>query len=158
MEGPAEQGFGAYRHPASWALNLEPLSLTDMFERTAEVKPRAPLIDFFGRKFSYADVAGLARRVATGLAAVGIRPGDRVGLYLPNVPHYVGAYYGALRLGAVVVNLLPLSSLEEIREQVNDSGTRLIFTLGTTALLPQAASLLHTSALERLVVGSVAGA
>ncbi len=158
MEGLPDQGYGAYRHPANWALELEPLSLSDMFERAAEAKPRAPLIDFFGRKFSYAEIAGLARRVATGLAAVGIRPGDRVGLYLPNVPHYVVAYYGALRLGAIVVNLSPLASLEEIRHQIGDSGARLIFTLETTRLLPQAVSLLGTSALERLVIGSVSSA
>ncbi|HLZ78977.1 MAG TPA: AMP-binding protein, partial [Sphingomonas sp.] len=127
-----------------------------MFERMAEERPRASLIDFFGRKFSYGEVADLARRVATGLAGLCIRPGDRVGLYLPNVPYYVVAYYGALRLGAVVVNLSPLGSQKEISRQVNDSGVRLIFTLDTVALLSQAMQLIDAGALERLVVGSVA--
>lgn len=156
MEGSPVLEVGAYRHPANWALDLEPLSLPDMFERVVAQRPHAPLIDFFGRKFSYGEVADLARRVATGLAGLGIRPGDRVGLYLPNVPYYVIAYYGALRLGAVVVNLSPLGSQEEIRQQVDDSGVRLIFTVDTVALLPRAMELLGSGALERLVVGSVA--
>lgn len=156
MEGSPAFGAGTYRHPADWALDLEPLSLPDMFERVAERQPSASLIDFFGRKFSYGEVADLVRRVATGLAGLGIRSGDRVGLYLSNVPYYVAAYYGALRLGAVLVNLSPLGSREEIRQQVDDSGIRLLFTLDTAALLPQAMAMLGVGPLERLVVGSVA--
>ena len=144
----------ATRRIGRWT--LEPLSLPDMFERAAGQWPNAPLIDFFGRKFSYAEIADLARRVATGLAGLGIRSGDRVGLYLPNVPYYVAAYFGALRLGAVLVNLSPLGSQEEIREQVDDSGVRLIFTLDAASLLPQAMALLGAGPLERVVVGSVA--
>lgn len=158
MEWPPPLEASAYRHPADWTLDLEPLSLPEMFERAVAIRPRAPLIDFFGRKFTYAEVAGLARRVATGLAALGIRAGDRVGLYLPNVPYYVAAYYGVLRLGAVVVNLSALGSEEEVARQVGDSGVRLIFTLDSAALLPRAMKLLETGPLERVVVGSIAAA
>lgn len=156
MEWSPPQEAGTYRHPADWALDFDPLSLPEMFERAAGQWPHAPLIDFFGRKFSYGEIGDLVRRVATGLAGLGIRSGDRVGLYLPNVPYYVAAYYGVLRLGAVVVNLSPLGSQEEIRQQVVDSGVRLIFTLDVAMLLPRAIELLGVGALERLVVGQVA--
>lgn len=157
MSGVIDHPVRAFRLRADDAVELAPLSLPDMLDRAAERSPDAPLIDFFGRVFSYGEVADLARRVATGLAQLGIRPGDRVGLHLPNVPYYVAAYYGALRLGAVVVNLPPCSPVEVLRRQIDESGTRLIFTLAATDYLPRARDLLIGSSLEMLVVGSLAG-
>ena len=146
-----------YAHPCAWDQHFAPLSMPDMFTASAARMGRAPLIDFMGRKFSYADSLDGARRVAAGLARLGVGPGDRVGLFLPNVPHYVAAYYGAMMLGAIVVNFSPLYTVEELAHQVEDSGTRVLFTLSARALLPTALRVLDGSSLERLVVGSVAG-
>ena len=98
------------------------------------------------------------RRVATGLIRSGVEAGDRVGLYLPNVPHYVAAYYGIMAAGAVAVNFSPLYTVEELAHQVEDSGTTVLVTLSATALLPNALKVLERSSLERLIVGSVAEA
>ncbi len=147
-----------YNHPAAWDTSLSLLSVPDMLLARAEEMPLAPLIDFMGRKYSYADVASAARRVAKGLLARGIRKGDRVGLFLPNVPHYVAAYYGAMMMGAIVVNFSPLYTVEELRYQAEDSGTKLLFTLSVKALLPRAMEVMEQSCIEQLVVGSVAGA
>jgi len=147
-----------YNHPAPWNSRFEPLSVPDLLTGTAAKKPLARAIDFMGRHYSYADVAAAARRVASGLHRAGIGRGDRVGLFLPNIPHYVAAYYGAMMMGAVVVNFSPLYTAEELRHQVEDSGTRLLFTLSAKALLPTALEVLEGSSLETLVVGSVAGA
>ncbi len=133
------------------------MSLVEMFEATARTHPERPLLDFLGRRFSYADVVDGAARVATGLARMGYGPGDRIGLFLPNVPHYLAAYYGVLKLGATVVNFSPLYTAGELAHQVEDSGTKLLFTLSASALLPTALKVLDQSELERLVVGSVAG-
>ena len=129
-----------------------------MFEATARRVPNDWLIDFMGRKYSYAETLHGVNRVACGLARLGIGRGDRVGLFLPNVPHYVAAYYGALKLGAMIVNFSPLYSVPELCDQVEDSGTRLLFTLSAPALLPTALKVLDQSSIERLIVGSVAGA
>ncbi|RSU18383.1 long-chain fatty acid--CoA ligase [Sphingomonas koreensis] len=128
------------------------------FDDSAQRMGNAPLLDFMGRHYSYAETLDGANRVACGLRALGYGPGDRIGLFLPNVPHYVAAYYGILKLGATVVNFSPLYSVEELEAQVADSGTRLLFTISATALLPTALKVLEASSLERLVVGSVAGA
>lgn len=148
----------AYRHPAPWERDFPPLSLVEMFEATARRDPNAWLIDFMGRKYSYAETLSGVNRVAAGLAKLGIGKGDRVGLFLPNVPHYIAAYYGAMKCGATVVNFSPLYTGDELRDQVEDSGTRILFTLSARALLPTAIDVLERSQLERLVVGSVAGA
>ncbi|SFP90179.1 long-chain-fatty-acid--CoA ligase [Sphingomonas rubra] len=148
----------AYRHPVPWDATFDPRSMVELFEEMAARQGSAPLIDFMGRRYTYAQVRHAADRVACGLAAMGYGKGDRIGLFLPNVPHYLAAYYGVLKLGATVVNFSPLYTVAELAHQVDDSGTRLLFTLSATALLPTALRVLEASGLERLVVGQVAGA
>jgi long-chain acyl-CoA synthetase len=157
MEDRSDIWRRAYRHPNRWDRSFPPLTLVDMFEQTARRVPDAPLIDFMGRIYSYGETLDTVDRLAFGLAMLGIRKGDRVGLFLPNTPHYVAAYYGALKAGATIVNFSPLYTPAELEQQVEDSGTRLLFTLSATALLPTAIEVLENSSLERLIVGSVAG-
>ncbi len=158
MSNPEQVWRSAYLHPGPWNQQLPPLSMAAAFDDSAKRMGNAPLLDFLGRHYSYAETLDGANRVACGLRALGYGPGDRIGLFLPNVPHYVAAYYGILKLGAIVVNFSPLYSVEELAAQVADSGTRILFTISATALLPTALKVLDQSGLERLVVGSVAGA
>jgi long-chain acyl-CoA synthetase len=146
----------SYLHPASWTIDLPPLALHQMFFESAKLRSDAAMLDFLGRKYSYAQVAGAVRRVAKGLQQRGVGKGDRIGLYLPNVPHYVAGYYGALAAGATVVNFSPLYSVDELAHQVADSGTSLLFTVSAAALLPTALKVLDQSALTGLVVGNIA--
>jgi long-chain acyl-CoA synthetase len=111
--------------------------------------------DFIGRRFSYAQIQAEAQAFAAGLQALGIGKGDRVGLYLPNVPIYLSAYYGAAMAGATLVNFSPLYTAPELTAQVRDSGTRLLVTINSAALLPTALEVLRASPLEQLVVGSL---
>lgn len=147
-----------YRHPLPWSTVFPRETLPDLLIAASAAHPNRALIDFLGRRYSYAETLNGARRVATGLAALGYGAGDRIGLFLPNVPHYVAAYYGILMLGGVVVNFSPLYTADELAAQVADSGTRALFTLSAAALLPKALRVLERSVLERLIVGSVAGA
>lgn len=147
-----------YNHPTQWDQFFAPMAMQDMFFRSAGRKGSAPLIDFMGRKYSYTETASGVCRVAKGLQDMGLGKGDRVGLFLPNVPHYVAAYYGAMAAGCTVVNFSPLYTVDELAHQVEDSGTQILFTLSASALLPTALEVLEKSSLERLVVGSVAGA
>ena len=158
MNDPEHVWRTAFRHPGRWDEDLPPLSMVELFEASARAHPDAHLLDFLGRKYSYGETLDGANRVACGLKALGYGKGDRIGLFLPNVPHYVAAYYGILKLGATVVNFSPLYSVEELAAQVEDSGTRLLFTISASALLPTALKVLEQSKLERLVVGSIAGA
>src|ERR1051325_369797 len=158
MSNPEQIWRSAYNHPGQWDDPLPAMSMVELFEASARAHPQANLLDFMGRKFSYGETLDGADRVACGLKALGYGKGDRIGLFLPNVPHYVAAYYGVLKLGATVVNFSPLYTAEELAHQVEDSGTRLLFTLSASALLPTALKVLDQSRLEHLVVGSVAGA
>jgi long-chain acyl-CoA synthetase len=147
-----------YDHPTAWAQKFPPLTLPAMLEASAIRTPDAPLVDFYGRIYRYAEIAEEARQFARGLIALGIGRGDRVGLYLPNVPHYISAYYGALMAGAIVVNFSPLYTAEELAHQAEDSGTRLLVTISVKSLFNTAIEVLETSCIERLVVTTVAEA
>ena len=145
-----------YVHPVPWATTHAPVTLPAMFFASAERRAEAALFTFQGARQSYNQAADAVRRFASGLIAMGVEPGDRVGLYLPNVPHYIAAYYGAMAAGAIAVNFSPLYTVDELAHQVEDSGTRVLVTLSASALLPNALQVLERSSLERLVVGSVA--
>ncbi|WFL79029.1 long-chain fatty acid--CoA ligase [Altererythrobacter arenosus] len=145
-----------YHHPTPWDTQFEALSLPEMFARTTVRRGAAPLLHFLGREYSYAELYADAQRFASHLAARGIAKGDRVGLFLPNVPIYVAAYYGAMMAGAIVVNFSPLYTVDELSQQVADSGTRLLVTVDVPELYGTAEKVLRGSALETLVVGELA--
>ncbi len=144
-----------YHHPVRWTTSFEPVALPDMLERTVQTDPSAPFLHFLGRTFSYGEIFEWAHRFARGLTERGIVKGDRVGLFLPNVPIYAAAYYGAMMAGAIVVNYSPLYSVDELAWQVGDSGTRMLVTLDVPELYDTAAKVLEASELETLVVGQL---
>lgn len=145
-----------YAHPTPWDTVFAPLSVPQMFADSAARFADRPLVDFLGRLFTYRDLHSEALAFAAGLQQRGIGKGDRVGLFLPNVPLYIAAYYGAMIAGATVVNFSPLYTADELAAQVADSGTRLLVTIDSSALLPTAVTVKEQSALEWLVVGSLA--
>ena len=144
-----------YRHPVPWDTRFDDTTLPAMFAASVEAHPDAPLVDFLGRRYSYADLHAEARAFAAGLQSRGVGKGDRVGLFLPNVPAYISAYYGAMLAGATVVNFSPLYSAEELAAQVEDSGTRILVTLDARELLSTALVVLDASSLETLVVAEL---
>ncbi len=146
----------ANHHPVPWDTTFTPVALPDMFAQTTARAPDAPLVHFLDRTYSYGELYADAQRFALALKARGIAPGDRVGLFLPNVPIYVSAYYGAMMAGAVVVNFSPLYSVDELAAQVADSGTRVLVCVNVPELMGTAEKVLHGSGLETLVVGELA--
>ena len=95
----------------------------------AAKSPQAPALVFFGRVFTYGQLHDQAARLARGLRILGLAPGERLGILLPNCPQLVVAYQAALRLGAVVVFLNPLLSPKELAHQLADSGARRLVAL-----------------------------
>src|SRR3954447_8509017 len=73
---------------------------------------------------TYAQLDAAVARAAGMMRALGVQAGDRVGIQLPNVPYFPMVYFGALRLGAVVVPMNPLLKDREIAYHLSDSGAR----------------------------------
>lgn len=146
-----------YHHPRAWDFPIETTTMPALFGRAVDAHPDRTLVEFLGRKLSYQALHAEARRFAAGLQQAGIGRGDRIGLFLPNVPIYLSAYYGAMMAGATVVNFSPLYSVDELSHQVEDSGTRLLVTVDVKQLYDTAAEVLEKSSLETLVVAELAG-
>jgi long-chain acyl-CoA synthetase len=72
-------------------------------------------------KLRYAEVNGAANKIANGLVGLGVRPGDKVALMLPNTPHFVICYYAILKVGATVVPLNVLFKRHEVAYHLEDS-------------------------------------
>ena len=104
-------------YPDGVAKTLEPYpekSVFSILEESARRFPDRPALAWFGRHISYRDLLREVEKCSALLAKVGVKPGDRVGLILPNSPHYVVGYYAALRIGAVVVGCNPLYTEREL--------------------------------------------
>ena len=118
-------------------------------ERAARWFPDRPALLFEDREWTYRDLETSASRLANALRAHGVGPADRVALYLPNIPSFPICYLAILKVGAVAVSINSIFKSDEVRHVVNDSGARLLFTVGDLlAHVPRA----ECPALERVVV------
>jgi long-chain acyl-CoA synthetase len=136
---------------------LEPLAVPALLDRSAAAFGNRPALSFQGRRWTYAQLAALVDRATAGLQRLGIRPGDRVGLCLPNTPYYVVFYYAALKAGAVVVNYNPLYVARELRQQIVDSSTTTMVVPDISAICDKVLGLLPSSGLQRIIVCPFAG-
>jgi long-chain acyl-CoA synthetase len=101
-------------------------NLAQMLIETAAEHGGRTAIKLDDLELPYAGVEGATRHAAGLLAAKGVGAGDRVGLMLPNVPYFPVLFFGALRLGAVVVPMNPLLKEREVAFHLRDSGAKLL--------------------------------
>lgn len=98
-------------------------------EEAARKYPDAPCTIFKGAKISYREMNEITDRLAAGLASIGVKKGDRVGVFIPNTPQFVMAYFAILKAGGVVVATNPLYTHREIEHQVNDAGIEVMVVM-----------------------------
>lgn len=113
-------------------------------------------IDFLGKKTTYNELQALVDRAAKGLQSLGVKPGVHVGLFLPNTPHYVIAFFAILKAGGTVVNYSPLDAAKVLEHKIGDSETDILVTLDMSMLYPQMSKMLGHTRLKKLIVGSMA--
>lgn len=106
-----------------------PGPLQYLLDDAAKRFPNRPAVTFFGCDLPYSTLRDLADRFAAGLRGLGLQPGDRVSLHLPNCPQFVIAYYGVLKAGGIVVPFNPLYVEREVADQLKDSGAKIAVTL-----------------------------
>ncbi len=145
----------AYPDHLQWDTEFSGRPLTDLLDDTVGKFPSRPCMDFLGKTYTYAELGSLVDRAAAGFRKLGVDKGVRVGLFLPNCPQFIIAYFGILKAGGTVVNYSPLYSEEELRHQIDDSGTTIMVTLGLKALYPKMAAMLDGGRLKSLVVGNL---
>src|SRR6478609_5191585 len=153
---PAAPWIKSYPPGVRWDADLATMPVSQILERSVARWPDNPALDFMNKKISYRDLSDLSDRAAKGFQGLGVRPGVHVGLYLPNTPHYVIAFFGVMKAGGTVVNYSPLDAEKVLEHKVDDSETDILVTLDLKALYPQMGRLLGTTRLKTLVVGNVA--
>jgi long-chain acyl-CoA synthetase len=97
------------------------LNLAMLLEQSARREPGKVALILDDIKLRYAELNGAANKVANGLVKLGVKPGDKVALMLPNTPHFVIAYYAILKAGGVVVPLNVLFKRHEVEYHLEDS-------------------------------------
>jgi len=121
--------FERYDEGVPQTIEYPEVPLFYFLEESAKKYPDAPCTIFKGAKISYTEMNDLTDRFAAGLASLGVKKGDRVGIFIPNTPQFIVAYHGALKAGAVVVATNPLYTAREIEHQANDSGMEIMVVM-----------------------------
>jgi long-chain acyl-CoA synthetase len=110
--------------PGSITVPLQ--SVTRAFDEVTERAPERTAVAFYGRPISYRELRDASDRLANALAALGLKKGDRVALYLVNSPQFIIAYFAALKCGATVTPISPVYTSHEVKYQLQDSGARAV--------------------------------
>jgi len=103
-------------------------NLAVILKETAAAAPARPAAVYAGGETTYGELDAMSDRLAAGLELAGLRPGDVVGLQLPNIAQFLIAYFGILKAGAVVMPLNVLLKAPEVGYQLQDSGARVLIT------------------------------
>jgi acyl-CoA synthetase (AMP-forming)/AMP-acid ligase II len=101
-----------------------------VLERAVDYGERAALVDGpSGKTMSFRELDELVRRCAAGLADRGLRPGEVVGIFGPNTPEFVVAFYGVALAGGASTSPNPLYTEEELAFQLENAGARYLITV-----------------------------
>ena len=105
------------------------LTLSRIWLDTVAAHPDYLAASFNNQTYTYRDLNLKANGLAHGLSSLGVRPGDRVALLLPNSPTYIIAYFGLLKIGAIAANINVMSQGEELAQILNNCGAETAITL-----------------------------
>ncbi len=103
-------------------------NLAVILSETAAASPEKPAVVYAGSQLSYGELDAASGRLAAGLAAAGLRPGDTVALQLPNIPQFLIAYFGILKAGGVVVPLNVMLKAPEVAYVLGDAKPKILIT------------------------------
>lgn len=145
----------AYPPGIRWDIEIGSQPAYAVLDEAVETYGPKTVFDFLGKSMTYAELGRLTDRAAAGFVKLGVGPGVRVGLFLPNTPHFVIAFFGVLKAGGIVVNYSPLDAIQTLKHKAEDSGTEMIVTLDLKALYPQMAQVLEATPVKRLIVGTL---
>jgi long-chain acyl-CoA synthetase len=124
--------------------------LFELLRQSAKMYPRNTAIVFFEKRITYQELDALTDRFAAALNGLGVKKGDRVALFLINMPEFVIAYYGALKAGAVLTAISPLSKEREAAHQLHDAEAETVIVLDV--FYPVVKVVLGKTVIKRVIV------
>ena len=126
-----------------------------LLDESAEKYPDNVYTIFSGATRTFAQVKDTADRVANFLISRGIKKGDRVAIFLPNLPHYPAIFFGILKAGAVCVTCNPIYTANELNYQLGDAGAKAVFCMDHPEFYPTTVEAIKGTDVETVVVCSV---
>lgn len=110
--------------PADIEIPVE--SIPQAFDKAVKRWRNRTAIIFYGRRISHLELKDHVDRFATALFDLGVKKGDKVALYLLNSPQYLVAFFGAVKVGAIVTPISPVYVSREVKHQVEDSEAKVL--------------------------------
>jgi len=132
------------------SLEYPAISVSDFVEASVRDFPESPAIYHGKRKITFSEFGDYVTRFAAALADLGVGKGDRVGILCLNMPQYLIAFYGALKIGAVPTGINPLFTPRELKYILNDSDAETIVALDL--FLPRVQEIKEETSLRNVIV------
>jgi long-chain acyl-CoA synthetase len=126
---PSTRSFAA-AEPAREIL-LEHANALEMFRASVSRAPDHPLIHYFGTTLTVREIDEMSDALAVAFHDLGVRAGDRVAIYLQNQPQFFLTVFATWKVGGIVVSCNPMLKEKELRQQLQDSGARVLVALET---------------------------
>ena len=153
MQAENKPWFSSWPKDLPQNLEYPKVPLHEILEKTAKEHPEKAAIAYFEGEIAYAELDSLSNRFAGALAALGVKKGDRVAIFLPNIPQFVIAYYGVLKAGAVSTAISPLHKEREVEHQLSDSEAETIVALDS--LHPIVKKVWSKTSLRNVIITSL---
>ena len=117
-----------YDYNVPTTVRVPRMAVHELIQLPANTYPDKAALNFYGTEITFLEVRSLVMRFANALGSLGVQKGERVGVHLPNCPQYPIAYYAVLSLGAIVVNLNPMYTAEELKLMASTAGLTTLIT------------------------------
>jgi long-chain acyl-CoA synthetase len=130
-------------------IDFEQVTISEALTRSARNFPDHTALNYMGKKIAYKGLEGLVNCFAAALIDLGIKPGDKVAVCLPNIPQVIISNLAIFRIGAVTVQNNPLYTERELEYQLNDSDSKIVITL--TLLIPRIQKIKSNTKLEKII-------
>jgi long-chain acyl-CoA synthetase len=126
-----------------------------LLDKQAAENPESPSTIYDGIKYSFAEVKDHADRIANFLSSKGIGKGDKVAIFMPNVPMYPPVFFGILKTGATTVTCNPSYKANELNFQLKDSGAKAVFVFDHVSFTPTSYEAVKGTDVEVHVICSI---
>ena len=150
MSAGSKLWFNAWPAEVPKSIKYPAIALHGLLQKTAENYPEKVAMAYLDREITYAQLDLVSNQFAHALAKLQVKKGDRVALFLPNVPQFIIAYFGVLKAGAVVTAISPMHREREVEYQLNDSGAQTIVMLDS--LYPIVEKVREKTKLKNVIV------
>jgi len=126
-----------------------------ILDESAETYPDQVYTIFMGGTRTFSQVKETANRIANFLISTGIKRGDAVAIFLPNLPQYPAIYFGILKAGAVCVTCNPMYTPSELNYQLKDAGAKAVFCMDHPQFYPTAVKAIEDTNVGTVVICGV---